>query len=126
MAATTFPIGGRSILALACVAVLTACGGSTPPPPPPVRVTVDGVTQEVDPGTTLKELGLHAHDGRLLSVSGAVLDPLTDPGEILVTDATAGTAGLVGDDLERRTLSLKGHQVDAVMVPVGATSPASE
>ncbi len=49
-----------------------------------------------------------------------------DPGEILVTDATAGTAGLVGDDLERRTLSLKGHQVDAVVVPVGATSPASE
>ena len=88
MAATTFPVGGRSILALACVAALAACGGSTPPPPPPVRVTVDGVTQEVDPGTTLKELGLHAHDGRLVSVSGTVLDPLADPGRILVNGRT--------------------------------------
>lgn len=89
MAATTFPVGGRSILALACVVVLTACGGSTPPPPSPVRVTVDGVTQEVDPGTTLKELGLRARDGRLLSVSGTILDPLADPGKILLNGHVA-------------------------------------
>ena len=43
-----------------------------------------------------------------------------------MTDATAGAAGLDGDDLERRKLSLKGHQVDAVVVPVAATSPASD
>jgi class 3 adenylate cyclase len=49
-----------------------------------------------------------------------------DPGEILVTDATAVAAGLGSDDLERRQLSLKGHQVDAFVVPVAATSPASD
>jgi len=49
-----------------------------------------------------------------------------DPGEILVTDATAGAAGVDGDGLERRKLSLKGHQVDAVVVPVASTSPAPD
>lgn len=84
MAATTFPVGGRRIVAFACALLLAACGGSAPPPPPPLRLTVDGRTREVDPGTTLRDLGLHAHDGRLLSVSGSVLDPLADPGTILV------------------------------------------
>jgi peptidoglycan-N-acetylglucosamine deacetylase len=90
MAATTFPVGGRRIVAFACALALAvaACGGSAPPPPPPVRVTIDGAPREVPPGTTLKALGLHAHDGRLLSVSGAVLEPLADPGKILVNGHT--------------------------------------
>lgn len=49
-----------------------------------------------------------------------------DPGEILVTDATAVSGGLDGDGLERRQLSLKGHQVDALAVPVAAASPATD
>jgi peptidoglycan/xylan/chitin deacetylase (PgdA/CDA1 family) len=88
MAAPTFPVGGRRIAALVCAAALAACGGSAPPPPPPLHLSVDGVVRDVDPGTTLKELGLHAHDGRLVSVSGTVLDPLADPGKILVNGHT--------------------------------------
>ena len=40
-------------------------------------------------------------------------------GEILVTDRTAEAAGMTHDDLERRHVSLKGHPVDALVVPVG-------
>jgi adenylate cyclase len=40
-------------------------------------------------------------------------------GEILVTHATAEAAGMMQDDLERRHVSLKGHPVDALVVPVG-------
>lgn len=83
MADTTFPVGVRRIAACVCIA-LVACGGSTPPPPRRLPITIDGVSREVDPGTTLRDLGLHAHDGRLLSVSGVVLDALADPGRILV------------------------------------------
>ncbi|MEO8475676.1 MAG: polysaccharide deacetylase family protein [Actinomycetota bacterium] len=89
MATPTFPVGGCRIAALACVIALAACGGSSPPPPPPLRLSVDGVIREVAPGTTLKGLGLHAHDGRLLSVSGNVLDPLADPGRIVVNGHVA-------------------------------------
>jgi adenylate cyclase len=40
-------------------------------------------------------------------------------GEILVTDPTAEAAGMTLDDLERRHVSLKGHPVDALVLPVG-------
>jgi len=40
-------------------------------------------------------------------------------GEILVTDAAAEAAGMKQDDLERRHVSLKGHPVDALVLPVG-------
>ena len=40
-------------------------------------------------------------------------------GEILVTDAAAEAAGMTHDDLERRHVSLKGHPVDALVLPVG-------
>jgi adenylate cyclase len=39
-------------------------------------------------------------------------------GEILVTDAAAEAAGMTQDDLERRHVSLKGHPVDALVLPV--------
>jgi adenylate cyclase len=38
------------------------------------------------------------------------------PGEILITDATAAAAGI--DGLERRHLSLKGREADALVLPV--------
>jgi adenylate cyclase len=45
-------------------------------------------------------------------------------GEILVTDAAAAAAGLPTAGLERRHLSLKGHPVDAAVLPVqGAQVP---
>jgi adenylate cyclase len=40
-------------------------------------------------------------------------------GEILVTDAAAEAAGMKQDYLERRHVSLKGHPVDALVLPVG-------
>lgn len=41
-------------------------------------------------------------------------------GEILVTDAAAAAAGVSGNGVARRHLSLKGRQVDAVAVSVGS------
>ena len=49
------------------------------------------------------------------------------PGEILVTDAAATAAGLGAEGLARRRLSLKGHEMGAVVVPVpvpSSTAPA--
>jgi len=40
------------------------------------------------------------------------------PGEILITDASAVAAGLSTDGLARRHLSLKGHGMDAIVLPV--------
>jgi adenylate cyclase len=40
-------------------------------------------------------------------------------GEILVTHQTAQAAGMMHADLERRHVSLKGHPVDALVLPVG-------
>ena len=48
---------------------------------------------------------------------------LASAGEILVTDAVVEAAGLGPGALERRRVSLKGHEVDAVVVPAPA-SPA--
>jgi adenylate cyclase len=46
---------------------------------------------------------------------------LASAGEILVTDAVVEAAGLGSDVRERRRVSLKGHEVDAVVVPVPAS-----
>ncbi len=46
------------------------------------------------------------------------------PGEILVTDAAAAASDIDLDGLQRRSLSLKGHPVDAVVVPVPSAPPA--
>jgi peptidoglycan/xylan/chitin deacetylase (PgdA/CDA1 family)/sulfur carrier protein ThiS len=70
------------------VASLTACGGVEPDPVPTMRVTVDGEAVRVELGTTfgkvIRERGLVARDGRLLSVGGSVLDPSVDPGTVLL------------------------------------------
>jgi adenylate cyclase len=43
-------------------------------------------------------------------------------GEILITDPAAAAAGIALDGLERRHLSLKGHEADAVVLPVPSAS----
>ena len=45
-------------------------------------------------------------------------------GEILVTDDVAASAGLGTEALARRRLSLKGHDVDAVVLSASSASPA--
>lgn len=77
---------------LTCAATLSACT-SSPPPPPPVRVIVGQAPHEVAPGTTfatlIRQLGLRAQPGRLLSVAGDVLRPNASPGAILLNGASA-------------------------------------
>lgn len=89
-----FPV--RVAVALLAATALVACSGTTVPPPstpPPVHVLVDHVAREVPAGTTFGELietdGLHASTGRLLSVSGAVLDPTADPGRVALNGRSA-------------------------------------
>ena len=84
----------RAALAIGIAAVLAACGGGTSlspvssssSTPPPVSITVDGASSAVTPGTTfqalVRSLHLHAQPGRLLSVSGAVLEHGAFPGHV--------------------------------------------
>lgn len=91
MVGRTFPTARAFALLLSVGLLAAACDR----PPihildslPPVRISVDGARSEVPLGTTLgaviADRGLHATNGQLLSVSGAVLDPLADPGRILL------------------------------------------
>lgn len=76
----------RAAFAVGIAVVLVACSGGvspspaspTSPAPPALTVTVDGASREVLPGTTfqtlVRSLHLHARSGRLLSVSGRVLE----------------------------------------------------
>jgi peptidoglycan/xylan/chitin deacetylase (PgdA/CDA1 family) len=91
MAGRTFPLAVRAVAFMLCAAIADACSGSSPPPLPsplPLRVTVDRIAHEVPPDTTfgglIDDLHLHASNGRLLSVSGAILSPIADPGAILL------------------------------------------
>ena len=96
MAGTLFRFAARRrtftvpivMLLCACTATL----GATPSGPPPVPVTVDGQSTTVPQGSTFGDLlrssGLKAQDGRLLSVTGAVLDHRNDPGKILLNGST--------------------------------------
>ena len=111
MAGRTFPIAVRTVALLVCVALADACGGSTPPPPPPVHFTVDGTTHQVPPGTSfgtaIADLGLNARDGRLLSVSGAVLKRYQDLGQVLLNGThTRLTVDLAEGD---RITVVEGH-----------------
>jgi class 3 adenylate cyclase len=45
-------------------------------------------------------------------------------GEILVTDQAAEAAGLSAEGLEHRSLSLKGHLVDALVLSAAPLTPA--
>jgi peptidoglycan/xylan/chitin deacetylase (PgdA/CDA1 family) len=90
----------------ACAATALVAVGCAQPQPlslPPVTVTVGRAIHRVEPGTTfgdlIRDLHLHARAGRLLSVTGAVLDPRSDPGEILLNGAPGArrTPLLYGD-----------------------------
>jgi peptidoglycan/xylan/chitin deacetylase (PgdA/CDA1 family) len=110
MTGRPFPVVVRVAVLLCWTATATSCGGSTPEPPPPVRITIDGLTQELPAGSTFRSaverFHLHADDGRLLSVSGHVLEADADPGRVLVNGARATPA---------RPL----HQGDAIRVVDG-------
>ncbi len=81
--------GGAALVLWAVI--LTACQTGTPLPPPLVQITVGDAPHQVTPGTTLGEIverfGLEPRDGRLLSVSGAVLDPAIARGRIELNGA---------------------------------------
>ena len=82
----------RAALALGVAVLLVACdGGAGPSPdvsptPAPIGIVVNGVSQIVAQGTTFQalvhSLHLHARPGRLMSVSGSVLDRAAFPGRI--------------------------------------------
>jgi peptidoglycan/xylan/chitin deacetylase (PgdA/CDA1 family) len=79
----------RAAACVLSIVALVACSGTAAAPsPPPITISVDGVAREVAPGTTfgklVHDLQLHAEPGRLLSVTGHVLDPRRDPGRIEV------------------------------------------
>ncbi len=102
--------GAASVL---CAAILAACGPVEPQAPPPIRIAVGDAPHELPPGTTFGEaivrFSLRAHHGRLVSVSGVVLDPVDTPGSILlngveaseVTRLTTGDAIAVVDGADR-------------------------
>jgi peptidoglycan/xylan/chitin deacetylase (PgdA/CDA1 family) len=93
MARRTFPL---RVAATALALGVVGCTGAIPPlpVPPPVHLTIDGKPYLAPPGSTLGTLiarrHLHARNGRLLSVTGAVLDADVDPGTIELN----GVAGL--------------------------------
>jgi peptidoglycan/xylan/chitin deacetylase (PgdA/CDA1 family) len=114
------PMAGRTLRfarsgapLLLCAVILTACEPSVPPPPTPVAITVGDAPHQVPPGTTLGDIverfGLEPRDGRLLSVSGAVLDPAVTFGRIELngraapsdTRLASGDAILVRDGVDR-------------------------
>ncbi len=92
------------VAACAASALLAlSCAQTQPLSLPPVSLTVAGVARHVEPGTTfgglIRDLHLHARAGRLLSVTGGVLDAHLDPGEILLNGAPGSrpTPLLYGD-----------------------------
>jgi peptidoglycan/xylan/chitin deacetylase (PgdA/CDA1 family) len=114
------PMAGTIIRCAWCCAALLmgaltlpACGGGSPPAPPAVRITIGDAPHEVPPGTTLGDIvrrwSLDPHPGRLLSMSGAVLDPDLTPGTIVLngepaaseTRLSTGDAILVMDGADR-------------------------
>jgi len=124
-----FPV--RVTVALLAATALVACSGTTVPPPstpPPIQVLVDHVPLQVPAGTTFGALieteGLKAVTGRLLSVSGSVLDPAADPGRIALDGGSAKPTTVLAtgdqihvvdgvDDMEptRRTVTNAGRRV---------------
>jgi peptidoglycan/xylan/chitin deacetylase (PgdA/CDA1 family)/sulfur carrier protein ThiS len=68
---------GVAVWLTACSSVTTPPASPTSPTPPPITVTVDGKSSAVPSGTTLatliRTMSLQAQPGRLLSVTGEVL-----------------------------------------------------
>lgn len=81
-------IGMTALIAASCTMTVDA----TPRRPPHVRIRLDGRAMTVAQGTTYGSLarteGLHARDGRLLSVTGAVLEPHISEGYVELNGST--------------------------------------
>ena len=113
MAWRYFHSAWRSASLALFAATLTACQPVAPPSRPPIHITVGDAPHQVAPGTTLGDIverfGLEPHDGQLLSVSGAVLDPAITLGRIELNGGAApshtrlasGDAILVKDGADR-------------------------
>jgi len=104
MVARTFPRARAFALLLSAGLLAAACQGPTVrtfDALSPVRIAVDDAKVEVPLGTTLgtviQDRGLHATAGKLLSVSGAVLDRFADPGRILLDGRSRPAATLLVD-----------------------------
>jgi peptidoglycan/xylan/chitin deacetylase (PgdA/CDA1 family) len=108
------PAAGLALTA----AILVGCSSvpavpSTSPATPSLTVTVQGSPRPFVPGTTLgaiiRDLQLKPTAGKLLSVSGDVLRPRADPGEVFLngapasrtTELRAGDAVTVADGTDR-------------------------
>ena len=102
MAGRSFPSARRGAALLLCAAIISACAPAKPPDLPSVRITVGDAPHEVPLGTTLGDvitrLALRPHAGRLLSVSGAILDAGLEPGTILLNDNPAASGTLLATD----------------------------
>lgn len=95
------PMAGRSVrfaVVRVGLALAVPIAGCTSPPattssPPPVVITVEGVARPVAPGTTLGQaehfFQLKPAAGRLVSISGAVLERNVRPGQLLLNGAVA-------------------------------------
>lgn len=103
MAGRSFLSARRGAALLVCAAIFSACAPVDPPSIPSVRITVGDAPHEEPPGTTvgdvIERLALRAHAGRLLSVSGAILNAGLAPGTILLngSPAASGTLLSTGD-----------------------------
>ena len=82
---------GAGCLMVLAAASCTVTVGATPTPPPAVRIRLDREVRAVPQGTTYGAFasreGLRARDGRLLSVSGAVLERHISKGRIELNGA---------------------------------------
>jgi peptidoglycan/xylan/chitin deacetylase (PgdA/CDA1 family) len=79
---TTLVLGGTLLGAPSCTMTVAA----SPAPPPPVRIRIDHRVMSIPQGTTYAALAerddLHARDGRLLSVTGDVLERHISEGRV--------------------------------------------
>ena len=77
MAGRSFRSARRGAALFVCAAIISACAPANPPIVPLVRIRVGEAPHEVPLGTTfgdvIRQLALRPHDGRLLSVSGAMI-----------------------------------------------------
>ncbi len=103
MAGRCFRSARRGAALLLCAAIFSACAPVDPPSIPSVRITVGDAPHEEPLGTTfgdvIARLTLRPHAGRLLSVSGVILDAGLTPGAILLNGSPAarGTLLSTGD-----------------------------
>ncbi|MGZ4149838.1 MAG: polysaccharide deacetylase family protein [Actinomycetota bacterium] len=103
MAGSTFPGAARAVGALVLATALAACNQTVPAHALTIRVEVDGAPQTIPAGTTFGQLvsddRLKPKPGAQRSVSGQVLDPIAEPGTIVLNGAVpAATTPLHAGD----------------------------